>query len=121
MFLGLLFSSRTAVEALTNGTKTYRLAIWTLLFMISGGLILGPIVQKYAFGAYWTGWPFGHDLTDNKTLVMVLVWAFAIFKLRKDPANKTWPLLAAFIVLIVYIIPHSMLGSEIDHTKTPAN
>lgn len=119
MFLGLLFSTRTAIEALINGTRTYKLAIWTLSFLIIGGLILGPIVQKYAFGAYWTGWPFGHDLTDNKTLIMVLVWVFAIFKLRKDPTNKTWPVIAAAIVLIVYLIPHSVLGSEIDHTKTP--
>jgi len=121
MFLGLLFSTRTAIEALTKGTKTYRLAIWTLILLIPGGLILGPIVQKYAFGAFWTGWPFGHDLTDNKTLVMVLVWLFAAFKLRRDPDNRTWPVIAAIIVLMVYIIPHSMLGSEIDHTKTPAN
>lgn len=119
MFFGLLFSSRTAIEALINGAKTYKLAIWTLIFLVIGGLILGPIVQKYAFGAYWTGWPFGHDLTDNKTLIMVLVWAFAIFKLRKNPSNKIWPIIAAAVVLIVYLIPHSVLGSEIDHTKTP--
>ena len=118
MFLGLLFSSRTAIEALIKGHRTYKLALWTLGFLIIGGLILGPIVQKYAFGAYWTGWPFGHDLTDNKTLIMVLAWVFAIFKLRKDPANKTWPLIAAVVVLAVYLIPHSVLGSEIDHTKT---
>jgi hypothetical protein len=118
MFLGLLFSTRTAIEALINGARTYKLALWTLGFLIVGGLILGPIVQKYAFGAYWTGWPFGHDLTDNKTLVMVLVWVFAIFKLRKDPKNKLWPIIAALMVLVVYLIPHSVLGSEIDHTKT---
>lgn len=119
MFMGLLFSTRTAIEALIKGTRTYKLALWTLGFLILGGLILGPVVQKYAFGAYWTGWPFGHDLTDNKTLIMVLVWLFAIFKLRKDPTNKVWPAIAAIIVLAVYLIPHSVLGSEIDHTKTP--
>ncbi len=118
MFLGLLFSSRTAIEALIKGARTYKLAIWSLVFLIIGGLILGPMVQKHAFGAYWTGWPFGHDLTDNKTLIMVLAWVFAIFKLRKDPTNKTWPVVAAVIVLAVYLIPHSVLGSEIDHTKT---
>ena len=119
MFLGLLFSTRTAIEALINGSRTYKLALWTLIFLIPGGLILGPIVQKFAFGAYWTGWPFGHDLTDNKTLIMVLVWVFAIFKLKKDPKNKIWPVAAAVIVLVVYLIPHSMFGSEIDYTKTP--
>jgi hypothetical protein len=119
MFLGLLFSSRTAIEALIKGAKTYKYAIWTLVFLIPGGLILGPMVQKFAFGAYWTGWPFGHDLTDNKTLVMVLAWVVAVYKLRKDPTNRTWPVIAAILVLVVYLIPHSMFGSEIDHTKTP--
>jgi len=119
MFLGLLFSTRTAIEALISGARTYKLAIWSLIFLIIGGLILGPVVQKYAFGAYWTGWPFGHDLTDNKTLIMVLAWVFAIFKLRKDPKNKVWPVVAAVMVLAVYLIPHSVLGSEIDYTKTP--
>lgn len=129
MFLGLLFSTRTAIEALIGGVRTYKLALWTLGFLVLGGLILGPVVQKYAFGAYWTGWPLAGDgtfnlfrlgdMTDNKTLVMVLAWVFAIFKLRKDPTNKFWPALAAVMVMIVYLIPHSVLGSEIDHTQTP--
>jgi hypothetical protein len=117
MFLGLLFSSRTAIEALIKGTKTYKYSLLTLLFLIPGGLILGPIVQKFAFGAYWTGWPFGHDLTDNKTIIMVIVWALAALKLRKDPQNRVWPVAAALIVLVVYLIPHSAFGSEIDYTK----
>ena len=129
MFLGLLFSTRTAIEALIGGARTFKLALWTLGFLIIGGMILGPVVQKYAFGAYWTGWPFADgvsfnllvmgDMTDNKTLVMVLAWIIAIFKLRKDPKNKFWPAFAAVMVMIVYLIPHSVLGSEIDHTKTP--
>jgi hypothetical protein len=129
MFLGLLFSTRTAIEALIGGARTYKLALWTLAFLVLGGLILGPVVQKYAFGAYWTGWPLAGDgtfnlfrlgdMTDNKTLVMVLAWVFAIFKLRKDPTNKFWPVFAAVMVMIVYLIPHSVLGSEIDHTKAP--
>jgi hypothetical protein len=118
MFLGLLFSTRTAIEALIQGTKTYKYALYTLVFLIPGGLILGPFVQKFAFGAYWTGWPFGHDLTDNKTLIMVLAWVVAAIKLRRDPKNKIWPVVAASMVLIVYLIPHSVLGSEIDYTKT---
>jgi len=129
MFLGLLFSTRTAIEALIGGARTFKLALWTIFFLVIGGLILGPIVQKYAFGAYWTGWPLADngafslfqmgDMTDNKTLVMVLAWVIAIFKLKKDPKNKFWPAFAAVMVMIVYLIPHSVLGSEIDHTKAP--
>ena len=129
MFLGLLFSTRTVIEALIGGARTFKLALWTFFFLLIGGMILGPIVQKYAFGAYWTGWPFADgvsfnllvmgDMTDNKTLVMVLAWLIAILKLRKDPKNKFWPAFAAVMVIIVYLIPHSVLGSEIDHTKAP--
>ena len=130
MFLGLLFSTRTAIESLIKGARTYEYALYALIFLIPGGMILGPFVQKYAFGHLWTGWPIADgihfnlfkmgDLTDNKTLVMVLAWAFAAYKLKKDPSNKVWPVAAAVIVLIVYLIPHSMLGSEIDYTKMPA-
>lgn len=118
MFLGLLFSTRTAIEALIKGSRTYKYALLTLLFLIPGGLILGPFVQKFAFGEYWTGWPFGHDLTDNKTLIMVFAWVVAAIKLRKNPQNRLLPVIAAAMVLIVYLIPHSVLGSEIDYTKT---
>ncbi len=73
--------------------------------------------RKFAFGEYWTGWPFGHDLTDNKTLFTFIFWVIAWFVLRKKPENRVWPLIAVFSMLLVYLIPHSVLGSEIDHTK----
>jgi len=80
------------------------------------GLVLGPLVQKAAFGAYWTGFPLGRDLTDTKTAMAVAVWAWAAF--RRDH-SKTWPLLVASLVtLLVFSLPHSLLGSEIDWRKT---
>ena len=77
MFLAMLFSARTGIEAVLKRKKTKVLAFYTTLFFFIGGMILGPIVQKYAFDAYWTGWPFGHDLTDNKTLVAFVAWLVA--------------------------------------------
>ncbi|MCK7537691.1 MAG: hypothetical protein MZV63_45435 [Marinilabiliales bacterium] len=47
------------------------------------GMILGPVVQKYAFGDLWTGIPFGWDLTDNKTLIAVFAWILAVVMNRK--------------------------------------
>lgn len=118
MFLAMLFSMRTGFEALFIRKKTFSLALLTTAFLLLGGLILGPLVQKYAFGAYWTGWPFGHDLTDNKTAIAFLFWLITILVLRRKRENRLWPVLAAAILLAVYLIPHSVLGSEIDHTKT---
>lgn len=117
MFTAMMMSARTGLEALAKGVKTYRYAWITLVTLFVGGLILGPIVQKYAFGAYWTGWPFGHDLTDNKTLVAFIFWAVAVWRLFKNPENRTWPVVAMVVLLMVYLIPHSMFGSTLDYSS----
>ena len=78
MFGAMLLAARTAFSAFAKADDTYKLTLWTVAFLFIGGLILGPIVQKYAFDAYWTGWPFGTDLTDNKTIVALLVWVFSL-------------------------------------------
>jgi ABC-type transport system involved in cytochrome c biogenesis permease subunit len=80
-------------------------------------LVLGPVIQKYAFGAYWTGWPFGHDLTDNKSLVAFIFWIIALVALIRNRSRRLWPVIAAFVMLVVFLIPHSVLGSELDYTK----
>jgi len=117
MFFSMLFALRTGLELFFRrvDTKYYTGVVLVTLFF--GGLVLGPIVQKFAFGAYWTGWPFGHDLTDNKTLFVFIFWVIAWFVLRKKPQNRLWPLLAVAAMILVYSIPHSVMGSEIDHTK----
>lgn len=116
MFMAMLFSTRTGIEAIAKRNSTLKYSIWTTLLLLSGGLVLGPIVQKYAFGAYWTGWPFGHDLTDNKTAVAFIFWVIAVYKLMRDREKRGWALVAAIVTTLVYLIPHSVLGSEIDHT-----
>jgi hypothetical protein len=120
MFIALLVGVRTALGALFLPERVKRLVWTTLILMTVGGMILGPIVQKYAFGAFWTGWPFGYDLTDNKTLIMWVVWVgvAALFWWRPDP--KAWVargaiFLAAAVMLAVYVIPHSLRGSELDY------
>lgn len=116
MFSAMLFSTRTGIEALRRGKSVLSLT-WITVFLLGiGGLILGPVVQKYAFDAFWTGWPFGHDLTDNKTLVTFLFWVFALIKVRKSENNRKWVYIAAAVLLIVFLIPHSMFGSELDYS-----
>ena len=117
IFFAMLFSTRAGLEALVKGKLVYVYTWVTLTFLAIGGLILGPIVQKYAFDAYWTGWPFGHDLTDNKSLVAFIFWVIALAMLSRNRVRRTWVVVAAVVTLVVFMIPHSMLGSEIDYTK----
>lgn len=116
IFMALLFSTMTAVETLRRGKNVFVYATITVLTMLVGGMIMGPMMQKYAFGAYWTGWPFGGDLTDNKTLVAFIAWVITFFVLRKNRKNRFWPLFAAVITLAIFLIPHSVLGSEFDYS-----
>jgi hypothetical protein len=115
MFIALLFSTRTGLEVLSRGKQAFNYALVTIIALFIGGLILGPIVQNLAFGDYWTGWPFGNDLTDNKTIVAFLFWAIAVYRLYKNPQNRGWALVAAIVLLAIYLIPHSVLGSEYDY------
>lgn len=121
MFLGLLFGTRAGLGAVVNEPGHHTLALHTLLAYTLGGLCLGPIVQKFAFGAYWTGVPFGWDLTDNKTLLMWIGWAVAaaVLALHRPTARRLITL-AAIVTLVVYVVPHSVAGSELDYSKAPA-
>ncbi|MCU0237634.1 MAG: hypothetical protein MUC72_11200 [Acidobacteria bacterium] len=112
MFAALMLAFRAGLGALLNDDRWQRLVTWVLGVTTCGGLLLGPIVQKYAFGAYWTGFPLGGDLTDSKTLFVVLIW-LAAFLLRKK--SRWWTAGATVLMLIVYLIPHSLLGSELDY------
>lgn len=115
MFVGMLLSTRAGLETFSLRPEYVRLILWTLALLTVGGLILGPVVQKYAFGAYWTGWPFGTDLTDNKTAVAWLAWVAAWLKVRRGAGAKGWVLAAAILTLVVFAIPHSVLGSELKY------
>lgn len=118
MFSSMLLATRTGLQAFARPHDTRRLAILTAVLLFVGGLILGPIVQKYAFGAYWTGWPFGHDLTDNKTALAMLMWLIAFWRDSKSGNGRWWYVSATLTHLLVYLIPHSVLGSELNYTDS---
>ncbi len=117
MFGAMLLSVRTGLEFFNNNPKFKALTFLTLIFLFIGGFILGPIVQKYAFGVFWSGFPFGHDLTDNKTVITFIGWLIAFFMYKRSKNPKYWALGASILLIVVYLIPHSVWGSELDYNK----
>jgi len=115
MFIGMLVSTRAGLECFSEKPLFKKLTWATAVSLFIGGLLLGPVVQWYAFGAWWTGWPFGSDMTDNKTLIAFIGWLAAVVAVHKSKKPERWVLAAAVILLIVYMIPHSMFGSELDY------
>jgi len=113
MILTVIWSTATIIFALAN-IPSYRKHMGvTIIFLLIGGFILGPIVQKYSFGQFWTGWPLGEDMTDNKVLFALIAFLIAWF-LRKKSYGRWLAIAAALVMLAVYLIPHSMNGSELD-------
>ncbi len=125
MFFSVLIGMRAGLGALL---APYGMRLWAwiaLVGMTLGGMVLGPIVQKYAFGDYWTGFPLGGDWTDNKMLVMWLSWVVACavigFKAKpKEAVSRAVVLAAAVVMTGAYLIPHSMGGSELDYEQIDA-
>lgn len=131
MILGMFFSTGAGLEALTRGRNLLTLSRLAFGFLLVGGLILGPLVQKYAFDAFWTGWPLGQDWTDNKLAVGALVWLVTMLlaaravkpdaatepkkALPYSPAARWAAVVSMLVILVIYGIPHSIHGSTFDY------
>lgn len=121
MILVIIVGMRAGLAALFLPRTTRRYAWVALTLMTVGGMTLGPIVQKYAFGEYWTGFPNGGDWTDNKMLFMWIAWLVACVVLGASTKpvtriGRAATVIAALVMTVVYLIPHSMGGSQLDYS-----
>ena len=114
MFGAMLFAVYTFLLVVTRKAYKRWLKI-TVATLFVGGFILGPLVQHTAFGPWWAGFPYGTDLTDNKTLISFLFFLAALATLRWK-YNKWVVCLAILMMIAVFTIPHSAYGSEYDYT-----
>ncbi len=114
IFLAMLFALRTTFEAIVDGEFKWMIKV-TVVLVLLGAFLLGPLVQLYAFGVWWSGVPFGYDWTDNKVLVELAFWLLAWYLNRGSRRNRKSVYLAGLITLAVYFIPHSLFGSEYNY------
>lgn len=116
MFFSMLLSALAFMEAIYRTENFVKIGRATLGCLMFGGMCLGPLVQKYAFGVYWAGFPYDWDLTDNKLLIGVIGWTLGVLFTLKSP--RRLPIIFASVLLIgVYSIPHSMRGSQFNYDK----
>ena len=115
MFAAMLFAVYTFMLVITRREYSKWLKI-TVATLFVGGFIFGPLVQHAAFGPWWTGFPYGTDLTDNKTLLSFLFFLAALVTL-KWKHNRWVVALAVLFMIAIFSIPHSAYGSEYDYNN----
>ena len=108
-----LLSLKTGMEFFRKEPKYKAYTFWTIGLAAVGGLILGPLVQYYAFGEFWTGFPFGFDLTDNKMIIAFAAWIVALIALYKSKKPGYWVLGATILTIVIFLIPHSVLSGNV--------
>lgn len=113
MFFAMFLGNLAGIMALFKEAQFKLFTNIAVIALFIGGMILGPLVQLYAFGEAWAGIPFAWDLTDNKTLLAFIFWLLAFFMNRKKD-RPVFTIVASIVMLIVYSIPHSMYGSQLD-------
>jgi len=90
----------------------------TVAFFIAS-IPLGMAVAYQTYGTPWTGFPVGRDLTDNKSLVILIWWAVCAVLYRgslwrKDPSHDILPMVTlpyahlagAVLTLVLFLLPH---------------
>ncbi|MDR1724827.1 MAG: hypothetical protein LBR28_00330 [Bacteroidales bacterium] len=107
MFLSMLFAAYGFIVCFTKNGKVYRYLTLTLWTLFLGGIVFGAIIQKYAFGVFWTGFPFGNDVTDNKTLLALIILLLAVL-FRNKSYFRYISMFVFAVMFAVYCIPHSV-------------
>ena len=113
-----------AVPVIRNGGNPKvmaRLILLAAVLAIAGGYPMGFAMNHYAFGTLWEGVPFGTDVTDNKTQLLVLYFIFVALSSLGTITDGRWgrdlftpatlgrlTVGALLFLLVVYLIPHSI-------------
>jgi hypothetical protein len=116
-----LFGAIRILRGREGKKGTVNAARWVLILSFIGSCPLGFILNHQMFGVLWEGYPFGYDVTDNKTQVVFILWlvslllAWGSFTGRGEEKDRigarafAWAVIASFLVsLALFILPHSI-------------
>lgn len=114
MFLSMLLGCYALLLTLNKKENYKKYIKLTTITLFIGGFIFGPIVQYNAFGQAWTGFPYGYDLTDNKTLI-AFIFLLIAYLTKEKRYNRIISFISIIILFVIFSIPHSFKGSELDY------
>lgn len=123
-FFFMVESTLGAAAMLKKGEEkgfTLNMMRSAVLCLFVGGWPLGFILNYQRFGPVWEAFPFGTDVTDNKTQIIMLLWLIAAFLIRgsffgrgeeKDILKSKGFAVAVItcfvLTVILFLVPHSL-------------
>ena len=114
MLLSMVLSNVTGIYALFR-INTYKYwAAATFVALAVGGLVLGPVVQKYAFNELWSEVPLGLNVSNNKTLIVIFAWLVALVMIQHKRAFF-WVFLASLITFALFLFPHGLFVDQLSN------
>ena len=127
IFAAIFFATLTLFSAIelkrgkTTLKESVRLCAATLLLLFVGFFPFGWAMNYFAFGVLWEAFPFGRDVTDNKSQIMFLFWLFTLFMVKGTLWGKggtknlvsgrsysTLVIVSFVATLLILAIPHSL-------------
>ncbi|MGB8658115.1 MAG: hypothetical protein WCE90_10090 [Candidatus Zixiibacteriota bacterium] len=127
-FGAIFFAVLTLFSALDirKGKKSLRESIkfplLTFILLFLGFVPFGIAMNHFAFGATWEAFPFGKDVTDNKSQIILLVWLITLFLVKgtllgqgaeknlvSHRGYSTMVIISFIVTIGMYAIPHSFV------------
>ncbi len=101
--------------------QSVRFPILTIALLFLGFVPFGIAMNYFAFGVLWEAFPFGQDVTDNKSQIMLLFWLVTLFLVKGTVGGKsddrnlvsargysTLVIVSFVATMIILAIPHSL-------------
>jgi len=126
-FAAIFFSVLAVWKAvdLKKGKSTLKrsvvFSLLTFIFLFLGFFVIGCALNYFAFGALWEAFPFGSDVTDSKSQIVLLSWLVTLFLVKgtilgKNPSKNsvsektysTMVIISFVVTVVMYLIPHSL-------------
>ncbi len=118
MFVAILLFVHSLYYALSvlygidrSGALVVSVYYGVLTFFITG-FPIGWMIEKQVLGNYWEGIPFGWDITDSKTLFILVFWMIpVILRLRRRVSDRgfaKWVVAGSLFTIAMFLLPHSL-------------
>jgi len=117
-----LFSAVDVRKGRKKLKESVKYPLITFLLMFLGFLPLGIAMNHFAFGATWEAFPFGKDVTDNKSQIILLFWLLILILVKgtllgkndqknfvSDRGYSTMVIISFIVTIAMYAIPHSFV------------